>query len=158
MNLDGLKTYRVETQPKGAMLVTLRFHDGRVVICRYPSMESMYKDKALIDSISKKLSENNKREAMSEIGRQVLAIEMQENDAGAETIKEYLTELLLRVWEEDEGFSGKRPFGNSGWWTELYLALAQDGILDAEIDEDGYLEDYDSEEAHKLIVEAINSL
>lgn len=57
INLDGLKTYQVETQPKGIMIVTLRFDDGRSIICRYPNIKSMYKDKELLSTIDAKLNE-----------------------------------------------------------------------------------------------------
>jgi hypothetical protein len=39
-----------------------------------------------------------------------------DSDAGDNiTIRDYLRILLETLWEEGEGFSGKRPFGNSGW-------------------------------------------
>lgn len=47
----------------------------------------------------------------------ILDTPMQENDADAATIRDYLKALLLRLWEQGEGFDGKRPFGNSGWNT-----------------------------------------
>ena len=31
------------------------------------------------------------------------------------TVKDYLKTLLHTLWDEEDGFSGKRPFGNSGW-------------------------------------------
>lgn len=46
------------------------------------------------------------------------------------TIKEYFLELLKTLWLEEEGFSGKRPFGNSGWQYEIYDLLTQNGILE----------------------------
>lgn len=52
------------------------------------------------------------------------------SDVGSGTIREYLHALLLAVWEEGEGFSGKRPFGNSGWEFDLYVPLAKEGFLD----------------------------
>lgn len=48
----------------------------------------------------------------------ILDILMGENDAGALTVRDYLKALLRRLWLEQEGFSGKRPFGNSGWEDE----------------------------------------
>lgn len=65
-------------------------------------------------------------------GAQVLALPMDENDAGAKTIKEYLLALLEQLWAEGEGFSSKRPFGNSGWEYELRgpIAAATQGELD----------------------------
>lgn len=56
-------------------------------------------------------------------GEDVLALPMPDNDAGAATVREYLQALLLVLWMEEEGFSGKRPFGNSGWQGELENAL-----------------------------------
>lgn len=47
-------------------------------------------------------------------GAKILEIEMGENDADASTIKSYLLSLLTELWSKGEGFSGKRPFGNSG--------------------------------------------
>lgn len=56
-------------------------------------------------------------------GEQILNVKMVENDADAETIRDYLKALLTKLWCEDEGFSGKRPFGNSGWQNEVYASL-----------------------------------
>jgi len=53
-------------------------------------------------------------------GEEILNIKMVPNDADAETIRDYLKALLNQLWMEDEGFSGKRPFGNSGWQHEIY--------------------------------------
>lgn len=68
--------------------------------------------------------------------RDILDIPMnpEENDAEASTIGEYLQKLLETLWREDEGFSGKRPFGNSGWKYELYKPLAKYGLIEAVID------------------------
>lgn len=63
--------------------------------------------------------------------QQVLDTPLRDNDAGAATIRDYLTKLLLGVWEHKEGFDGKRPFGNSGWDYELYDGLARAGLIDA---------------------------
>lgn len=48
-----------------------------------------------------------------------------DSDAGDElTMLEYFEQLLQTLWDEGEGFSGKRPFGNSGWQGEVIQALA----------------------------------
>jgi hypothetical protein len=53
-------------------------------------------------------------------------------DAGANiTVRDYLFELLIAVWDEGESFSGKRPFGNSGWEYDLYAPLIQAGLSKA---------------------------
>lgn len=74
------------------------------------------------------------------------------------TIKEYLKELLTELWREGEGFSGKRPFGNSGWEYDIYAALVRNKVIKGEFDDDEYLEDYDSKLADKKMLEVIASL
>lgn len=88
----------------------------------------------------------------------ILDIEMQENDAGAKTIREYLKALLTKLWKEGEGFSGKRPFGNSGWEFPLYTALVKAGEVGGSLDEDGYLYSCDYKDANKLVNATIEEL
>jgi hypothetical protein len=68
------------------------------------------------------------------------------NDAGASTIGEYLKALLMQVWTEQEGFSGKRPFGNSGWQYDMLVPLVKAGLIQGEFDEEGFLEYLDPEQ------------
>jgi hypothetical protein len=93
---------------------------------------------------------------------QVLACPMRDNDADASTIREYLIALLAVVWDEGEGFSGKRPFGNSSWEYDLYAALVKAGWISIVYDESGYyvreFEDAERRKANRLIAEAIQSL
>lgn len=58
-------------------------------------------------------------------GADILRLPMQPNDSGAITIGGYLQALLARLWTDGEGFSGKRPFGNSGWEDDLLEALSE---------------------------------
>ena len=88
----------------------------------------------------------------------VLDIKMQENDAGADTIRDYLKTLLSELWAAGEGFSSKRPFGNSGWEFELYVALVKASAVKGELDEDGYIDTVDYKAANKLIFQAIGEL
>lgn len=88
----------------------------------------------------------------------VLALPMQPNDAQAATVREYLVALLTELWSEQEGFSGKRPFGNSGWNHDLYLPLLEAGMVDGALDEDGYIDQVDSDRADVLIADAIARL
>lgn len=90
--------------------------------------------------------------------QQILACPMGENDADAETVGDYLIQLLHLVWKKQEGFSGKKPFGNSGWDGELHRALWEADFLGGELDEDGYLGDYDDERADQLIHAAIDAM
>lgn len=89
---------------------------------------------------------------------QVLALPMGENDADAATIGDYLIKLLATLWEEKEGFNGKRPFGNSDWDSDLVVALIQAGAIEGELDEDGYIETCNNEAVEKLIAAAIQAL
>lgn len=88
--------------------------------------------------------------------QKILDLPMQENDANARTVREYLKTLLFMLWERREGFSGKRPFGNSGWEHELYDALVAGGVLNG--DEDGRILDSETGFADALIEAAIQGL
>ena len=88
----------------------------------------------------------------------VLDLPMQANDAEAATVRGYLKALLRELWVEQEGFSGKRPFGNSGWNGELEIALVKAGRIPGSVSPEGWLEEADSNAAHKVILEAIDQL
>ena len=96
----------------------------------------------------------------------VLDCPMQENDSGADTIKGYLKALLSTLWDEEGGFSGKRPFGNSGWTNEVAQALVKGKFIkgsihiemvDGEITGE-YLDDADFKAMNKLMKLAIAAL
>lgn len=91
--------------------------------------------------------------------KNILGIPMEENDADASTIGEYLIRLLCALWTEGEGFSGKRPFGNSGWEYEIYRSLVASKIVEGQIDEEyGDLLDVNKKDANEIILETIKSL
>lgn len=83
---------------------------------------------------------------------------MIENDIGATTIGEFLKTLLITLWEEGEGFSGKRPFGNSDWEYQVYASLIKAGYDIGRLDEDGYVEDVDCQKADRLVKDAIKEV
>lgn len=59
-------------------------------------------------------------------------------DAGGKiTIRQYLCKLLETLWDEQDCFSGKRPFGNSCWDIDLIRALCGAGLIEAILNEDG---------------------
>lgn len=89
---------------------------------------------------------------------EILALPMQLNDAGATTIKSYLRALLHELWTQEEGFSGKRPFGNSGWTHDLMVPLVKAKVIEGKLDTDGYLGDYDREAGDHAIHDAIAAL
>lgn len=79
--------------------------------------------------------------------QKVLNLGLADNDADAPTVRVYLMKLLAEVWREEEGFDGKRPFGNSSWQVEIYDPLAEAGLLAGNW--------YDDVEADELILAAI---
>lgn len=92
----------------------------------------------------------------------VLSCPMDKNNAGATTVREYLVELMSALWYEEEGFSSKRPFGDSDWQFDVYLALNRAGLIDGLVlDSDGYVEHFsraDQKIADDLIQRAIWSM
>ena len=50
------------------------------------------------------------------------------------TVRGYLETLLATLWRDEEGFSGKRPFGNSGWQSDVTRALAVAGFVEQDGD------------------------
>lgn len=60
-----------------------------------------------------------------------------DSDAGeGVTVRDYFYKLLATLWHEEEGFSGKRPFGNSGWQHEVITPLIAQGFIPGNM-EDG---------------------
>lgn len=90
--------------------------------------------------------------------RQLLDLALPPNDSGARTVRGYLTALLETLWTEEEGFSGKRPFGNSGWQYDLYAPMARAGLVTATFDGDGFLDTFDDAAADTMILAAIREL
>lgn len=88
----------------------------------------------------------------------VLDLPMDSNDADAATVRDYMKALLRSLLQKTEGFSGKRPFGNSGWDRDMHKPLVKAGLVPGTIDADGYLETHDSDAADKLLMAAINDL
>ena len=91
----------------------------------------------------------------------VLELRLKPNDAGASTVREYLAALLEALWQEGESFSGKRPFGNSGWQHDLLAPLIEAKFVRGTTDDDGYIESMpqiSQAEASFIIVNAIRSM
>jgi hypothetical protein len=82
-----------------------------------------------------------------------------DSDAGDNlSIRDYLHNLLWDLWSKGEGFSSKRPFGNSGWEADLYTPLVAHGFVAGSVDEDGYIEDIDREAADDLVFQMIDAV
>lgn len=68
--------------------------------------------------------------------KEFLLCPMEPNDSGYATVGGYLTALLATLFWEGEGFSGKRPFGNGGWESDVARAWVRKGLLPGEITHD----------------------
>lgn len=91
--------------------------------------------------------------------QEVFDCPMHENDSGATTVRGYLKALLTELWASGEGFSGKRPFGNSGWEYDIYRALVVNGLVGGKIDPlYNDLFSVNTAEADELIFSAIEAL
>jgi len=106
------------------------------------------------------MADNN--EALAEAWRatqeRVLAAPMNKKATGASSVGDFLHQCLLELWSQQEGFSGKRPLGDSGWNCDIAHALVKDGILTGKLDEDGDLLDYNRKDLDRLMRNAINHL
>ena len=51
------------------------------------------------------------------------------------TIRQYFKLMLRTLFTQAEGFSGKRPLGNSSWYWELSHPLIKAGCIDEDDDE-----------------------
>jgi hypothetical protein len=60
------------------------------------------------------------------------------------SIRNFYKECLKALIFEGESFSGKRPFGNSGWEWNIYAALIREGFVEGTLDKDGYVDEIDS--------------
>lgn len=60
-----------------------------------------------------------------------------EGEFEGETIRDYLRNLLVTLWDEGECFSGKRPFGNSDWKYDIYIPLVRHGFFEGFVNECG---------------------
>lgn len=69
--------------------------------------------------------------------------------------RNWLRNLLAALWNEKENFSGKHPFGNSGWDHDAYIAIVKHGIAPGELDDLGYLKGGDTRLYDRIVLSAI---
>ena len=84
----------------------------------------------------------------------ILDTEYYFKDAEVNSLREYLHKLLDTLWDYGEGFSSKRPFGNSGWEEDIFHYLAHMGAIESRKEEDEYVW-YDSTAGGRLVFELI---
>lgn len=77
---------------------------------------------------------------------------------GATTVRGFLVALLDRLWEDGETFSGKRPFGDSGWEYQLIAPLVSAGLITGTLDEYGSPVGVDWAAGRQLIRAAIGAM
>lgn len=86
----------------------------------------------------------------------VLELKFKSGDLGKKvTVRQFFFELMKTLWIEQEMFDGKRPFGNSAWDGDLIACLIKNKLIKGKLDEDGYIDDYDSKEAEKFVISKI---
>lgn len=93
--------------------------------------------------------------------QQILDTPVSANNSGASTVRGYLVAIVAAVWDRGSDFSGKRPFGSSGWYFDIYTALAKAGHICATFDENDYIDeisDVERDKADSMISSAIQSL
>lgn len=74
------------------------------------------------------------------------------------TIRDFFRECMMLLWSEGEGFSGKRPLGNSGWEHQIYVALINAKLIEGKLDSDGYIERCDRNAAYGIIHDALKDM
>jgi hypothetical protein len=78
----------------------------------------------------------------------LLDLPMQDNDANALTVRDYLKALLTQLITDKDGFSSKRPFGNSDWANDLYEPLFRAKLVEWD----------DDQSAEKMILEVVKEM
>lgn len=86
-----------------------------------------------------------------------LRLKFRSDDLNQEiTVAGYLRRLLTDLWKKEEEFNSKRPFGNSGWTWEVYIALIEGGFIPGEEDEFGW--EFDEPAARTFVLALIDHL
>lgn len=95
--------------------------------------------------------------------RQLLDLDLGDNEAYAPTLREYLTALLRVAWTCGDNL--KRAFGTSGWRSgDVYTPMFRAGLIegtwhsDPDDEEGGWPERIDEAKAEELVLAAIDAL
>lgn len=92
--------------------------------------------------------------------KRLMALETRfQSDIGAnETVREYLYQLLQKLWGEKESFDGERPFGGSGWEHDIYKALIDGEYISGRFSDDGELSGFSKSEADEFVQSLIRCI
>lgn len=83
---------------------------------------------------------------------EILKLPIRRHDINAAVpLGEFFYELFIKLWIENEAFSAKRPWGNSGWDYDVYATLIKHGVITGQLDEDGYVDKLDEEYAKAFV-------
>ena len=74
------------------------------------------------------------------------------------SIRNYLKKLLTTLLVEQDEFSGKRPFGNSGWIYDIMACLISHKIIPGVLDDEGCVIEGDDEECIAVVKEYIETM
>lgn len=77
------------------------------------------------------------------------------------TVKEFFVELLTTLFRKKECFSGKRPFGNSGWDYDLAVCFVKNKVIPGSIEDlgDGDFDcDYEYSDFDNAILDLIKNI
>jgi len=73
------------------------------------------------------------------------------------TVRDFFKQLMLVLFAKSDDFSGKRPFGNSGWTHDLEKTAVMNDFVQGVIDSDGYVQNIHSEAFDDLMFETIKN-
>jgi hypothetical protein len=146
--------YQVRTRNDGTHLVD-NLDETEQIMRRHPGAEAFRR-------VIKTETTTSRWAPVTDQGPTILGLPMRSNnDAEAATVRDYLIALLAGVWSQGEGFSGKRPFGNSGWEYDLYTALGAADLIPITFDEEGFIDELTDDaraKGDRLIAAAIQAL
>lgn len=87
---------------------------------------------------------------------EIFKLPVMRHDLGASIpLGEYFYQLFTMLWNENESFNAKRPWGNSGWDYDVYVTLIKHGLISGSLDEDDYIESFNIEEASQYVLNEI---
>ena len=91
-------------------------------------------------------------------GSEILALPMGEYADAGPTLGDYLRVTLKTLIREGEGFSGKRPLGNSDWDYQLAKVLLEYKVIPGTLDEDGDPESFEWTDFNKAMELAVDAM
>ena len=94
--------------------------------------------------------------------QKILQLEFYSTDLERQiTVKGFLKELLATLFKEQDCFSGKRPFGNSGWDYDMAKCFVENKIIPGTIDdsdEDDIYYDYKQSDFDNTVIEIVKNI